>query len=544
MEILSGDRKLLEQNLKHISKLINQEKDPYQRFVILHTYLEVVKDLVLSNFVTKREFEPAMAYLAKVSPQRPVPRHVQVLSRCGIVIQEELSHITLVCKNTRAACHVIKNDCIGSGSAALKVASAIYAQEVDGQEYYVDFTEEERRRDVERYTKGKITYEQYCENKEEGVQLPEYETRVFFDEEDFTMNWIPTVNCKSSHSLDADSFEEAYQVFKNTGFAMCAATRYPEKIQFKLEGHTKHVCGKVVHLIPIKERCDLAKGPEFDEIIDAILTVLRKAKADNDAAVKEKEKKTGEVNAVVIPIGAMEYEPKSTHKDSMKLMGKEYLEVTVLRQDYADEASEDIANLLEGQQDMLYKYRAVKFDFENNRENLQINRETYDDMMEKAFVVPKSYKTMVTEMKKKLAHVSFDELAWEGALATRDYLATPAYAQSVAASKGRKSYADAGLLTCFSIFLDNFIKSPASFPEMQLSSGGVRRFLTGIGNKQKADPKKDAYELFRNSTLETQKNQDDLDAAHKRAQQLAEEKAKVEYEKMQLLRDQENTDDV
>lgn len=514
---VSRERRILESNLKTITNLINKVKDPFRKFEILNTFVVVLSDPVLSNFAAQKDFNSAMAYMAKVCPPRPVPGYIQVLSKCNLIVQETDKEIRLVNKKEKKVTHVIKNDPIGSGRSVLKVATTLYAQEVDKVEYYVDFNAEERRRDVERHTKGEITYEDYKQYKTEATQLPDYEVVNFFDD-NFELQVVPDRNLKSSAPLDHQSVEEAYERFRRTPFAMSCVTRSPEKLSFPLDGHVLVAVGRVAHFVPVKDMCNLVKGPEFDEIVDETLAAIRR-EAEHEGL-----------------IGARDYEPAETHRESMKLMGQEFMEVVHLRENFSPDSNEDIMKEMGGDVKLISKYRSVKNDFENQRSNLQVNRDKYEPMMEHGFVEPKSYKTRITALRQSLANLTFDEMLWDGAREIKKYLSTTAYAQSIAASQGRKSFADSDMKTCLSLFLDGLIKSPGNFPEMQYCPDGKKRFLVG-SKVVMQDPSRDALERYNNSKTEPVEPKEDLVQARLDADKAAEEKARQQYKALRLARD-------
>lgn len=466
---------------------MNALKDPFSRYQLITTYAETLLHPVLYNLASKGSFDEAMSYLEKCQPPCTIPVHYKVLSDCGFVVQEDEQKVRLISKAERSTVMDIDNDPVGSGSAALKLAAITFAQTNDGEKYMVDFTTAERKRDVEHYTQGDITYEQYCEGNFGGTVLPEYEGAEFFDEE-FSVTVTADRNLRSLYPLDADSLNDVYQHFKGTNFALSSVVRLPETVNFPLHGHERVVVGKMVHLIPLRKKITLAKGPEHDELIDRIVKIIK------HHAVIGVEK-----------VGEAPPPQLGQARRRAAAVAPELAAISYTRDDGGASEGTELSSLFEERPSLGVKYSTVKRDFENCRENLQTLRDSlYGPMMVAGFRDSKGYKNRITKMRNQLAGNTFATMALEGMRQTKEYLTSTAYHQSVGATPGMGSFINADYFDCLSIFLDVVIKSPAQFPAMQRGADGEYRFLTGIGSPPKVDPNRDPFELYRKFQAEEQ----------------------------------------
>jgi hypothetical protein len=462
---------------------LNKEQNQFEKFKLLSTFNYVVRNNTVFKLCQQGNFEEAMSYLKNLSPRAPVPRYISILSKCGITVNESATNLVLIPKsknNNNNKVLKIDNDKVGSGKDAVQVAAVQFASVKDGVPYLVDFNEQERRSKIEEHSEGTVKYDDYLNAVRGNISDREYrEVAALNDEGEIDIK--PEFDALIQGIHHPDTAFEIYEIFKPSGFGFKIKILKKKTLEFASPGFSVKNVENVYTFTPIVEM-DYVKGPEDDELVKHIIDYL-----EHNSVIKPGDK-----------IGRDDYDPKIAYKETCKLQSPSYTPDVAVRK--KDDTEVQI-KLLKGVSEVnKKKYIKVKFDFEEHRVNIQINKDKYLLLQDKNFKVPTNLRKQITGMKLGLKGLSFAEMVEQGTKIIEESTNTTAYLQSVLA-RSTESYARKERQVYMSLFLDMLIRSPAQFPKMYQGADGVYRFDSGF-SESKVDKDSDPYELNKNRLKE------------------------------------------
>jgi hypothetical protein len=473
MELNSANQNF-SQVLSFITEKLNNKEDSFEKFKLLSTFNYVVRNNTLNYYCQQGNISEAMTYLQKLSPQAPVPRYISILTKCGITVTENVTEMVLIPKNKeKGKILKIQNDSVGSGKDAVQVAAVQFASVKDGRPYLIDFNIEERKRKIEEHSEGKVKYEDYLNTIRGEVSDKEYKEIEILDN-DGEVNIKPEFDANIKGIHHPDTAQEVYEIFKGTGYGFRIKILKKKNLEFASPGFSVKNVENIYTFSPLVET-EYVKGPENDKLIEYIIDYLEKV-----SIIKKGDK-----------IGNSDYDPKIAYKEACKTQSPTFIPDVAIR---TIDDTEVERNLLKGVPgNVIEKYLKVKFDFEEHRDNIQIQKDKYLELQDRDFKAPNSIKRAITGLKTNLRGLSFAQMIEQGTKIMNNEINNTNYQQSVLARSG-VNYAGKDRHVYMSLFLDVLIRSPAQFPKMYLSADSIYRFESDF-RENKVDKNVDPYEI-------------------------------------------------